>query len=216
MSDTEQAPTELESTPAPVTGATVSQIPEEALKARLDRERKSGEQKALEAVALKLGMDPDSAAKAIQEFNAYKDSQKSELQKLLDERDALKPRAAKADQLARRIAELSQIEFEALSEEQQQHVDDLSREGDDVDHEQRLKVIASLKRRGFAKPASEEKPKLPSTTTTSASGTGPKPTKEAEAGTPAYHLNQWEQMPQGVLKTAYYNDHFAAIDKARG
>jgi len=196
------------------TQTTVADLPEEALTIRLARERKAGSKEAENALISRLGMSPEDAAKALQEFQALKDASKSEAQRLQEERDALKPRASRADLLEKRVAELSEVEYGLLTDEQKALTDDLANNADGtVDHDARLRVIASLKRRGVL--SGKQAEVLKDGASTSSAKPAPKTESEPEPNSPEFHYAKWKSLPEGVLKTAYMNDHAGAIRQAK-
>jgi hypothetical protein len=198
----------------PTKKATTDDLPPEALTERLARERTAGAKDAEKALATKLGISVEDAAAQLAEYAKLKDASKSEQQRLQDERDALKPRATRADQLERRIAELSETEYGLLDDETKALVDDLSKaDGGEVDHDARIKVIASLKRRGVIA-GKAKTPELPKGADTSKSDKTPKVEKEPEKDSPEFHHSRWKAMPEGILKAAYWNDHHGLITKA--
>lgn len=193
--------------------ATTDDLPPEALTERLARERTAGAKDAEKALAAKLGITIEEAATQLAEFAKLKDASKSEQQRLQEERDALKPRATRADQLEKRIAELSETEYGLLDDETKALVDDLSKTEDDaVDHDARIKVIASLKRRGVIA-GKAKTTELPKGSDTSKSDKKPKD-KEPEKDSPDFHHARWKGMPEGILKAAYWNDHHGLITSA--
>jgi hypothetical protein len=195
-------------------GKKADELPPEALKERLARERGAGAKEAEAALAAKLGMTPEAAAKALEEYQKLQDSTKTEQQRLQEERDALKPKASRADVLEKRLAELSDVEYSLLSDEQKLIADDLSkREDGTVDHDARIKVIASLKRRGVI--SAQAGGVIKDGADTSKAKPAPKTETEPEKDSPDYHHAKWSKLPDGVLKTAYFNDHAGAIRQAK-
>lgn len=186
------------------------ELPPEALKARLDSSRQAGAKEAEAALAKELGMSPKEAREALARLREIEESSKTEQQRLLEERDTYKSKAERVDALSQRVVSLSEAEYSLLSDENKAFVDELSSSNGEVNHERRLEVITSLKRRtGLMKPAAT----LPAGSSTSAAPPAPKTTAEPEPGSPEAHYRTWASY-KGPLKAAYWHDHQASITKA--
>jgi hypothetical protein len=183
-------------------------MPPEALSARLEREAKKATDAATRAIADKLGMPIEQAAAMIAKAKELEDAQKSETQRLQEQLAALTPRATERDRMFDRLKELADLQYGELGDDHKAVVDDLS-SADDPDT--RIKVIASLKRRGITGKAPPT-PTLPDGANTSKAPTGPKPPDAAE-GSPEFHFQKWQSMPS-LLRAAYFDSHADLITKA--
>lgn len=183
----------------------VSEIPEEALKPRLEREREA-ERKALEK-RFGIGLDKveERLAKAAELERA---ALSNEERNAKDLREA-QAKAARADQADARIRELSEAHFAELPDEQKQFVVELAGE----DHDARLRVIAGLKKH---KPLKTDAAQVVTTGASTSAATKPKTNDSGPAeGTPEFHFQQWQSKPP-LLRAAYFSQHAAEIVKAEG
>jgi hypothetical protein len=183
-------------------------IPDDALNKRLERERKKAADDALKSVADKFGMSLDDAAKTLAKAKELEEAQKTEAQRLQEQIAGLSPKATERDRYFKRLEELATLEYDALSDEHKAVVDDLAT-ADDPDG--RLKVIASLKRRGITKVAAE--PKMADGKDTSKAPAKKPDDKTPPEGTPESHFAKWNSLPS-LLKAAYFEQHSDQITKA--
>lgn len=209
MSDAENADGKVAPAEAKTeTRTQTSELPDEALNKRLERERTKAAADALKSVAEKFGMSLEDAEKRLAKAKELEDAQKSEAQRLQEQIAGLTPRASERDRYFDRLKELATLQYEELSDDHKAVVDDLS-SADDPDT--RIKVIASLKRRGITKTAAVEQKIADGANTSKA------PAKKAEGGpaegTPDFHFQKWSSMPS-LLKAAYFDQHAELITKA--
>lgn len=191
---------------------TVADLPPEALTARLAKEREAGARDAEKALAAKLGISVDDAATQLAEFKKFQDAQKSEQQKLIEDRDRLAPRATRADQLEKRLAEISDATYGDLTDDQKKIVDDFANIDGVVDHDLRISTIAKLRKNGVF---SAKTPEMPRGTSTSNAPTIPKQETPLAADSPDFHFKKWSEIPEGVIKAAYWNDNAKKIVQAK-
>lgn len=211
-SETEE--TETEETASPEENSTAepapndeSVIPKAALKQRLERERKAARNELLK----KFGVDSeDAVAEAFKKLKEIEDASKSEQQRLIEERDQLKPKADLADSLAKRVEALSAAQYEALSEDDRDLVDALSNESDGtVNHDRRIDVIAAL-----TKKKRIGKTPVPAGSSTSRAAPAPKGDAAPEPGSPESHYQAWSKMDSPMLKNAYFEKYASQIKES--
>lgn len=188
-------------------------LPDEALTKRLDQAKNQGKTEAVKELATRLGMTLEEAEAKLAKARELEDAQKSELQRANERAEALAPVAARAEASARRIQALSEQEYSELPDEMKGVVDDLANAADGTpDHEKRIDVIVSLRKRGLLekKPA----PFMPKGADTSKADAAPKTETKDEPDSPDAHFKKWDSFSSEVLKAAYWNDNHGKIREA--
>lgn len=189
-----------------------SDLPEEALKAKLEKATAKGKDDAVKELAARLGMSVEDAETKLAAAKKLEDEQKSELQRVTERAEALAPRATRADALERRVKALSEQEYADLSDDMKGVVDDLANDADgNPDHDKRIDVIVSLRKRGML---GKKAAVLPDGANTSTAKPAPKTETKVEPDSPEGHFQKWEGIQSSVLKAAYWNDHHGQIREA--
>lgn len=204
--------TKPEASPEPETVAekpktNTDDLPPEALKARLDRERDAGLKQALS----ELGVTDIKDAKA--SLDAYKkiqQEQMSESDRLRAERDELAIKAKRADEYHAVVSEQAASALSSLTEAQRETVAQIA--GDDPVNQ--LRVVTQLRASGLLGSKPDHKPPMPAPASTAPAQSAPAPgaTTEQEKALSTYESLQ-KQNP--VEAARYFQRNMSAIGTAR-
>lgn len=151
------APPPEPTAPAEAKGPKASDLPPEALAARLEREREAERKRVL----AELGVENvDSGKAALEAYRKAQREQLSEVERLRIEREELAKKASQADQLTAIVKLQADAALSAISEQQRAAVQRMA--GDDP--AKQLQVLTSLREGGFLTVATSGAVPAPATT----------------------------------------------------
>lgn len=182
-------------------------LPPEALKARLERERDAGLKQALQELGVE---DIKDAKKALDAYKKLQLEQMSETERLRAERDELAKRAARADEYSKLVSDQAIAALSSLTETQRETVAQIA--GDDPVSQ--LKVVTQLRASGLLGSKPDPKPPMPAPASTAPAQSAPAPaaTTEQEKALSTYESLQ-KQNP--VEAARYFQRNITAISAAR-
>lgn len=188
--------------PDPKPKTSVNDLPDEALTARLDREKRATETKFLQA----LGVSDLEAAKAkfkrLDELETEKLSDSEKRDKRIAE---LEPQASRAAELEQRLAVMVEAQFVELSESQRNAIDAVAQ----GNAEKRLELMQVMKAAGLAQPALPANP-----TTAPRANTAPPVNPPTPAGTETA-WDKFAALSNPIEKQLFYRAHRAEIEEHR-
>lgn len=201
--------------PAPSNGPKVGDLPDEALAKRLERERETAQRDLLKQLGV---TDVKGAAEAMAELKRRQDAERSELDRVKAEADALRAKAARADQQEPVIKARADAEMASLTEAQRAAVVRLA--GDDpartLSTITELRVGGLLPAVGASATTTTAEPPKPVPAPASTAAPAPPAPQPNPAPTPN-HLATYQDLEKRnpVAAAHYYLAHASAIQAAQ-
>lgn len=177
-------------------------MPSDKLKTRLSESADAERRRLLK----EFGFDSiEDGKRALKLFKEMQDAQLTEQQRIAKELDDLKPKALRADKLAQKLASMVDEQFATLPESAREAIDEIAA----GDPEERLKLMAAMRKAGLGASASTNGIQRP--VTTAAAPNAPKP------GTPQTAYDKWQEMAKTgqMAGDIFYQTNTLAIERSR-
>lgn len=180
-----------------------SDLPDEALAARLERERKSAEAKLLGSLGV---TNADEIKARLKELDDLKTAQLSEAERTQKTIADLTPKAQRAEVLEQRLAAIVEEQFAALPESQRNAIDSVA----SGNAEKRLELMQVMRAAGLvpiAQPPAAPKPPPPANTA-----------PPVNAPSPAGSETAWDKyaaITNPTTRSLFYRTHTAEIEASR-